>query len=361
MSEYDDDDQAVTEREAAAVAQSLEPRGLLARAWTAWDRASGKPRPERRQRRNAYPIHGYVGPNGSGKSALMVYDTLPTLEAGLPVLSTVRLLDYEDPRPCEGCDPEHLALYPALRRSHERGHRQAHPLWTPFVRWDQLLSWSFGDVLMDEVAGVASSRKSNQLPWAVEVGLQQLRRGDNVVRFSAPNWARAEVIIRECAQAATYCLSSNGVERVEADGRKRRYATKRLVEAVTYDAVEFTDFTEGKKESATVLVRDRLWLPDSGVFDAYDTFDAVSAIGVVDQGGRCLTCGGSRRTPTCKCSGDDAPLWSGPQHAPHAGPRVRGAGGAGSGLVHPDGLHDHSHDETGRGSRVLADSRRRVV
>src|SRR5438105_3161500 len=57
---------------------------------------------KKRARRRAYPIHAYVGANGGGKSAGMVWDTLPSLDAGRSVLSTVGLLDYANPRPCEG-------------------------------------------------------------------------------------------------------------------------------------------------------------------------------------------------------------------------------------------------------------------
>jgi len=54
-----------------------------------------------RARRRMYPIHFYVGRNGAGKSLAAVYDTMPDLDAGLPCLSTVRLLDFRNPRPCD--------------------------------------------------------------------------------------------------------------------------------------------------------------------------------------------------------------------------------------------------------------------
>lgn len=60
-----------------------------------------------RMARRAFPIHAYCGPNGTGKSMVMCYDTMTSLEWGRPVLSTVRLLDYKNPRECPGgvaCD-----------------------------------------------------------------------------------------------------------------------------------------------------------------------------------------------------------------------------------------------------------------
>ena len=46
-----------------------------------------------RKMRRGFAIHFYSGKNGGSKSAALVFDTLPDLDAGTPVLSTVRLLD----------------------------------------------------------------------------------------------------------------------------------------------------------------------------------------------------------------------------------------------------------------------------
>ena len=79
-----------------------------------------------RARRRMYPIHFYVGRNGAGKSLAAVYDTMPDLDAGLPCLSTVRLLDFRNPRPCD--DPNCKDL------EHVRGHQAVHPLYGSFHR-----------------------------------------------------------------------------------------------------------------------------------------------------------------------------------------------------------------------------------
>ena len=98
--------------------------------------------------RRGYPIHAYLGTgNGSGKTLLMVHDSLPSLEAGRPVLSTVRLLDYKNPRQCD--DP--TCTFPG-----HPNHQAAHPLYIPFKDYQQLLDARDCDVLMDEVTGVAS-------------------------------------------------------------------------------------------------------------------------------------------------------------------------------------------------------------
>jgi hypothetical protein len=101
------------------------------------------------QKRRAFEIHAYVGPNGGGKTLCMIRDTLPSLAAGRPVLSTVPILD-----PATGLP---------------------HPLWRPLTDWRALLDFSGGDVLLDEVTGVASSRDSMSLPGPVGLMLQQMR------------------------------------------------------------------------------------------------------------------------------------------------------------------------------------------
>lgn len=275
----------------------------------------------------------------------MVWDTMPSLAAGRPVLSTVRILDWEFPRECGGCSEaghfrpvyggviwdrldEALLLEVALARGvpvedltdwdlrrvcfgadgfpvreligHEV-HRAAHPLYVPWVGgWQQLLDARGIDVLMDEVAGVASSRDSMSLPSAVANELQQLRRADVVLRWTAPAWARADKIMRECSQAVTFC---QGYLPKSSGGEDRLWRQRRMFRWKTYDATLFEDFTAGKSEQLRHLVSDWHWGPGSEVFAAYDTFDAVTAIGTVTEGGSCYRCGGSRRRPSCKCDG----------------------------------------------------------
>lgn len=274
----------------------------------------------KRSRRRAWPIHGYVGANGGGKTAAMVWDSIPTLRAGRTVLSTVRLLDFENPRLCddENCgNPEHAGVQMAVPGSGETTedtyeltlaapvakptitHMAAHPLWVPFTDWQQLLEAERCDVLMDEVTGVASSRESHSMPAPVANKLVQLRRADVTVRWSAPSWARADKIIRECSQAVTYARGYLPKTETEGD---RMWRNRRLFRWCTYDAAEFEDFTVGKREQMRPLVQDLHYGPTSVAFKAYDTFDAVLSIGTVSDSGRCYTCGGSRRVHDCFCA-----------------------------------------------------------
>lgn len=269
-----------------------------------------------RKTRRGFPIAGFCGANGSGKTAAMIWDTLPTLEAGRPVLSTVRLLDYKNPRPC---DDETCAAV-----DHEI-HLAAHPGWVPFTSWLQLMTWKFGDVLMDEVTGVASSRESHSMPGEVANMLNQLRHGDVVVRWSAPSWKRADVIIREVTQSVTNCKGffPKVVPQIEGEP-ERSWRHRRLFAWKTYDAQEFENFTAGTRDRVKAWNTDLFWGPGSEVFDAYDTFGAVLSIGSVSASGRCMSCGGRRSAPSCSCSDYVSPAMARAVGAAARGPRVRG-------------------------------------
>ena len=285
-----------------------------------------------RKLRGSFPIHGVVGPNGGGKSACVVWMLLPSLAAGRPVLSTVRILDFENPRPCD--DPVCAARHLEQALPHE--HLAAHPLWTPFTRWQQLLEWRNGDVFMDEVTGVASSRDSHKMPGAVLNHLMQLRRADVRLFWTAPSWRRADTGIREVTQAVTSCKGfiKKRVP-VADDGTERMWHHRRLFIWSTYDAYAFEDFTAGTRDKLKAIKREWHWGPGSPSFDGYDTFDQVLGIGSVtgDQViGVCMTCDGMRRRGPCTCDTHsvDAPV-KGRRRAAGAGSPGRQARSADSG------------------------------
>ena len=249
-----------------------------------------------RARRRMYPIHIYVGRNGSGKSLAAVYDTLPDLAAGLPCLSTVRLLDYENSRPCDNddcADVNHGAA----------GHMAAHPGYVRFSRWEQLLKWSRGPVIMDEITGVADSMDAG-LPGPVRDFLAQMRRADVSVRITGLNFIRVNKRIREAANAVTRCNSSLPYTIEDSDGHERMWRPRRLAKWQTYDSqsLPLDDHTEGAYAKADKICRGRHWIPTSPARLAYDTFAPVSTVGTVDDSGRCVHCGGSRRVPECGCT-----------------------------------------------------------
>jgi hypothetical protein len=223
--------------------------------------------------RRGLPIHAYCGPNGGGKSLAAVYDSLPSLAAGRPVLSTVRLLG-SDGRP--------------------------HPLWLPLDDYRALLDAEHCDVIMDEVTGVASSRESAGMPPQVANFLVQLRRRDIVLRWTAPAWPRADKIIRECSQAVTLCLGFAPVT-VRSAEDDRLWRPRRLFYWRTYDAVQFDEFSTHKKETLRPLARQVFWRPGSDAERSYDTLDAVLSLGVANEAGLCIECGGKRAHHRCSC------------------------------------------------------------
>lgn len=242
-----------------------------------------------RQIRRGYPIHGYVGPNGSGKTACAVYDSLLSLANGRKVLSTVRLLDFTNPRKCD--DPD------CTSPDHAR-HMAAHPLYVPWTHWEQLMDAHNMDILADEITGVASSREYGSLPGPVANKLMQLRRSDCVFRWTAPSWSRADVLLREVSQAVTLCKGFFPKESSDGD---RLWRQRRGFLWKTYDVASSTGFDAEKREKLQRLAFSFAWGPSLGVFDAYDTYDDVSPVGVVTPTGACMACGGRRSAPRCHC------------------------------------------------------------
>lgn len=254
-------------------------------------------------RRRQASIRAYVGPNGSGKSALMVQDVLPVLHgqpwkcdnpahihtgrgitSGLRrVLSTVTLLD-----PATG---------------------QPHELFDKLEDWVQVLEAEHTDLLFDEVTGIAGSRESMGMPVVVQNKLNQLRRSDTPMSWSAPSWSRADSIIRSCTQLVTDCrgwLPDRSLLKTEAPPA---WLPRRLFKARSFNATDFDEWTAAKASQApgtrTHALRPSVvqwwWGPGSEVFSSYDTWDAVSRVGDVLDGGRCAHCGGRRAVPACKC------------------------------------------------------------
>jgi len=229
------------------------------------------------QRRRASEIHAYVGPNGSGKSATMVRDTLPSLAAGRPVLSTVKILDWNTGEP--------------------------HPLYIPFVHWDQVRDFHGGDLLLDEVVGIANSRASG-MPEDIQNILNQLRRRDILMRWTAPAYQRADVIIRETSRAITLCHGYAPNRKTtrgstSAAGEIRAWAPNRLFTAFTYDAQDMTRFTastaRGERATVKPKFREIYWGPSSPAFDAYNTLDPVTQVSWL-----CPVCGGRPVAKQCR-------------------------------------------------------------
>lgn len=256
--------------------------------------------------RRSKAIRAYVGINGSGKTLGAVWDLLPDLEAGRPVLSTARLLDWQNLRPCEdrSCDwPGHPE------------HGQAHPAWIPFTEWHQLIGggghpvFRDGAVLLDEVAGVASSRESGSLPFQVARDLQQLRKRRVSLSYTAPSFSRTEKIIRECTRAIIHAKGAMSVRHddtvTDTAWRMNRLTRWRTYDGEAFDAFSNAAITDTREARQSLRPRavhaESYWIPGSPASLAYDSQDQVLSLGWANESGMCLECGGRRSVPRCSC------------------------------------------------------------
>ncbi len=228
--------------------------------------------------RRAAPIAAYVGPNGGGKTLAMVHDTLLDLDAGVPVLSTVKLLD-----PITG---------------------KAHHLWIPLVSWSQLLEAHDCVVLLDEVTGVASSRSFATLPHQLANMLVQLRKRNVVLRWSSPNYARADVIMREVTQVVTVCKGY-----LPKPDPASQWPQKRVFSWTTYDAIDYDELQVSKLEKIRPVCSSWFYRSKKKRAQyAYDTKEAVETLDHMDMTGMCLTCNGKRVQPKCSCDQPESKL-----------------------------------------------------
>lgn len=241
--------------------------------------------------RRGKTIHAYIGANGHGKTLAMMHDTYPSILAGRRILSTVRVID---PRTGE------------TYANYERLHRL-----------QQLVEARDCDVLLDEIVGALPSTAGQSLPLEVQLLLNQLRRRDVCLRWTAPSWMRCNVVLREVTQAVTIC---RGYSMVYLEDESRMWGMNRLFRWTTYDAFEFTEWSDTKEGKLKGLAnawisRERPWWlralllgiggrvgHASTAAASYDTFDAVDNI---DSGeGYCFRCGGMRpkvQRPACEC------------------------------------------------------------
>lgn len=115
--------------------------------------------------------------------------------------------------------------------------------------------------------------------------------------------------------ASTACTRSGGRARLPRHGRRRggpgRVGMVEHAGGLTLcrhvdldlsgDASQFDEFTTHKKNTIRPLVRQMFWRPGSRAEVAYDTLDAVLALGVATEAGLCMNCGGKRLHPKCSC------------------------------------------------------------
>jgi hypothetical protein len=262
-------------------------------------------------------VHAVIGANGDGKSLCAAHDVRWLLEEGQQVLSTCRLLDYSNPRPCADvyCEfpghPEHGA---------------AHPLWVPLVSFEQLMTWRDGAVFVDEVTGFADARDLG-LPAQARTFLRKLRHYDIPLIWTAPDWMAADAILRRVTRAVTVSKGRWGQDHVKpclrcaethrkpvkggCQGRSdvRLWPDNRVFTWKTYDATSFEQWSQAKAaaEGAGQVKRkvmcSQVYRREPNVAQhVYSTYAEVLQVAASDASGVCITCAGTRTRPQCTCA-----------------------------------------------------------
>lgn len=308
--------------------------------------------------RRGQPIHGVVGPNGAGKSLIVAADTIPTLKGQQ-----------------WACDnPDHLHTMQGITSGTRRvlstmpfitPSGNPHPLYDPLTDFSQIITAEHVDLILDEVGGAVASSTSDNIPAGVKASLQEMRRREVVCRWTAPSWARASKILRECSQAVTLTLGympvphKDGVsfdgphttELMSRDGETlephycyeegvhshdsgRMWGARRLMFARTYDANRFEEWTTAKREKIKPMARELFWRPGSAAEAAYDTHAYVEKLNQVTDAGACDHCGGSRPRKKCECNQESVSRRRSRAAAAAAGREV--AGSESSVVVHED-------------------------
>jgi hypothetical protein len=272
--------------------------------------------PEKARRRMGAGVHAIIGANGDGKSLCAAHDARFWLEQRTPVLSSMRLLDWTRPRPCEDASctfPDHPE------------HQAGHPLWTPLTSFEQLLDWRDGPVLLDEVTGWADARDHSGLPAQARTFLRKLRHYDIPLIWTAPDWMAADAILRRVSRVVTVSKGMLGKEHVkpcrecntqhrkpnkqcDAYSQVRLWPDNRFFRWESFDATAFEAWSAaklegvaGKKNKRKTLVRQTYRRGPNVAQHVYDTYAEVLGVSSLNDAGVCVVCAGTRTRGQCVC------------------------------------------------------------
>lgn len=245
-----------------------------------------------------FSIRSFVGPNGGGKTLAAVSLTaFPAWEKGRPVVANFRLY------------PERVGYSADLFR--------------PLGSWREIPELEGVTLILDEITAVLPSRQSMSLPPQLARVLNQLRKQDVQLAWTAPDWRRADTILREVTQAVTTCVGmvpdrwqrepqQRWLPRAVRDDLGKRvewesgWKPNRLFRWVTFDAISFEEFSQTQAKQLRPESVRRYWRSKHLAHLAYDTIEGVDLLDHLDDVGTCVVCGGRRSRPPCKCGPGEA-------------------------------------------------------
>jgi len=205
------------------------------------------------------PILGFTGVNGTGKTLLAVQTALCDLARGRALYSTVDVASkWGDSIPIRSLG--------------------------------QLARVRDATILLDEVSVMLSSRSTHTLPPEIVTLLQVVRHHNNRVLWTAPEWMRADSLLRGVTQAV---VTTVPFIRSRVDGSPWPRPIVGMASLL--------DTSTGAPDSApTRVLRRRFFLPSRlDSWGTYDTRADVTLLANRDQGGTCPDCGGTRAREKC--------------------------------------------------------------
>jgi hypothetical protein len=247
------------------------------------------------------PIQAFVGLNNSGKTlGAMALAVLPVLEAGGDALTTCHI---------------------------------DHPRARPFTQWRELV-WmekerqarrNAGEelaslvVFLDEITSALPARQAMSLPPQLARLFNQLRKVNVQLVWTAPNWARADKLLREVTGTVTVCRGMfpdrykrgpDGKAKLRDEAghavrAPRAWAPNRVFRFRTYSAEDYEEFTLARAAKLRPVSKTFYVRKAHAAHLLYDTFEAVELLDHVDDAGLCVACGLPRPRGKCVCSPDE--------------------------------------------------------
>lgn len=214
------------------------------------------------------PICAFTGINGAGKTLLAVTSAICDMLTGREVWSTVPI--------------KYTAKDGTVYESR------------PLTTLREMLEIKDSTILLDDISVIFSSRTTQSLPAEVVTLTHTLRHARNTLRWTAPEWVRADTNIRGVTQGLVNVVPVRLPFARWVDSASDPWPRPSLVLAGLLDT------STGKADSTpTRVLRRKFVLPKSAAgYGAYDTHADTPLLGRhATEVGVCPDCGGSRVRP----------------------------------------------------------------